>query len=402
MTGSEVQGMQGIRGKAVRRCGVALIVVLVLLLVASILAVAGMAQAIVDERIAGNQRQVTEAFTAAEAGLLRAAAWWDDASGGERHDQLHWNDPEGAMAALHAQDRVLRAGVTWSIQALHFDGDEVLIVSRGQVEGSGTVREVSVRYRRASPAAPDGLAPIVLGGPVADFVLRDDAVLRVPEGDTAEPSPAILTASEADAEQVKAALSREALSLLVGGVEPAGAAGDFPTPALLQELVAAITESADTQDGPVPWDLGTVAAPAVSVIRGTDGGRADLHLSGPVSGAGILIVTGSLSFEQAPDFTGMILVLGGALEVGAGSGSVKGGVMLQAIEDAGRETWESSPEGTGFMLGGELALEPSAEALALVWSLLSPEAQAVWEGIAGPARTTVSGRLFGWSERLGL
>lgn len=394
--------MQGIRGKVVRRRGVVLIVVLVLLLVASILAVAGMAQAIVDERIAGNQRQVTEAFKAAEAGLLRAAAWWDDSSGGERHDQLHWNDLEGAITALHAQDRVLRAGVSWSIQALHFDGDEVQIVSRGQVEGSGTVREVSARYRRALTLVPDGLAPIVLGGPVADFVLRDDAVLRVPEGDADEPGPAILTASEADAEQVRAALSREELSLLVGGVEPAGAQGDFPTPASLQALVEAITESADTQDGPVPWDLGTVEAPTVSVIRGTDGGRADLHLSGPVSGAGILIVTGSLYFEQAPDFTGMILVLGGALEVGAGSGSIRGAVMLQAIEDAGREIWVSSPEGTGFTLGGELAIEPSAEALALVWNLLSPEAQAVWEGIAGPSRTTVSGRLFGWSERLGL
>jgi autotransporter-associated beta strand protein len=394
--------MQGTRGRVVRRRGVALIVVLVLLLVASILAVAGMGQAIVDERIAGNQRQVTEAFKAAEAGLLRAAAWWDDSSGGERHDQLHWNDPEGAIAVLHAQDRALRAGVTWSIQALHFEGDEVLIASRGQVEGSGTVREVSARYRRALPLAPDGLAPIVLGGPVADFVLREGAVLRVPDGDADEPGPAILTASEADAERVGASLSREELALLAGGVAPAGAEGDFPTPALLQELVAAITESADTQDGPVPLDLGTVEAPRVSVIRGTDGGRADLYLSGPVSGAGILIVTGSLYLEQAPDFTGMILVLGGTLEVGAGSGSVSGAVMLHAIQGAGTETWVPSPEGTRFTLGGELALERSAESLALVWNLLSPEAQAVWEGIAGAPRTTVSGRLFGWSERLGL
>jgi len=394
--------MQGTRRQVSIRRGVALIVVLVLLLVASILAIAGMAQAIVDERIAGNQRQVTEAFKAAEAGLLRAAAWWDDSSGEERHDQLHWNDPEGAIAALHAQDRALRTGITWSIQELHFEGDEVLIASRGQVEGSGTVREVSARYRRALPLAPDGLAPIVLGGPVADFVLREDAVLRVPGGDGDEPGPAILTASEADAEQVRAALSREELSLLTGGVEPAGAEGDFPTPALLQALVEAITESADTQDGPEPWDLGTVEAPTVSVVRGTDGGRADLHLSGPVTGAGILIVTGNLYFEQALDFTGMILVLGGTLEFGAGSGSVRGALMLHAIETAGGGTWVESPDGTGFTLGGELALEHSGEALALVWRLLSPEARVAWEDIAGASRTMVSGRLFGWSERLGL
>ena len=36
----------------------------------------GMGNALLEERIAGNQRQVSEVLMAAEAGLLRGAQWW--------------------------------------------------------------------------------------------------------------------------------------------------------------------------------------------------------------------------------------------------------------------------------------------------------------------------------------
>ncbi|WP_410346871.1 pilus assembly PilX N-terminal domain-containing protein [Thioalkalivibrio sp.] len=136
------------------RRGIALAVVLVLLAVGSLIAVTGMTQAIVDERIAGNQRQVAEIFLAAEAGLLHAGRWWQEETWGERHDQLFWGDPEGAMAALGALDRVIRPGLSWSVQELRFDGDEVLMRVRGQIEGIGTVREVQGRYRRPSGDDP--------------------------------------------------------------------------------------------------------------------------------------------------------------------------------------------------------------------------------------------------------
>ncbi|TVP87770.1 MAG: hypothetical protein EA347_07065 [Thioalkalivibrio sp.] len=128
--------------------GIALAVVLVLLAVGSLIAVTGMTRAIVDERIAGNQRQVAEIFPAAEAGLLRAGRWWQEESWGERHDQLFWGDPEGAMAALEGLDRVIRPGLSWSVQELRFEGDVVLMRVRGQIADIGTVREVQGRYRR--------------------------------------------------------------------------------------------------------------------------------------------------------------------------------------------------------------------------------------------------------------
>jgi len=134
--------------------GVVLAVVLVLLVAGSLIAVTGMTQAVVDERIAGNQRQVAEIFPAAEAGLLRAARWWGEESGGQRHDEVFWGDPEAATAALHALDRTLRPGLTWSVVELRFDGDEVLMRVRGQIDGIAAARMVSARYRRPAEDGP--------------------------------------------------------------------------------------------------------------------------------------------------------------------------------------------------------------------------------------------------------
>jgi hypothetical protein len=134
--------------------GVALAVVLVLIALGSLIALSGMTQAVVDERIAGNQRQVAEIFLAAEAGLLRVGQWWEQQTGGQRHDQIFWNDPEGASAALAALDRTIRPGLTWSLAELRFDGDEVRIGVRAQIDGVGAVREVSARYRRPSESEP--------------------------------------------------------------------------------------------------------------------------------------------------------------------------------------------------------------------------------------------------------
>jgi type II secretory pathway pseudopilin PulG len=381
-----------------RRDGVALVVVLILLAVASLLAVAGMAQAILDERIAGNQRQVAESFKAAEAGLLRAAGWWQESTAGQRHDRLYWNDPDGAMAALQALDRAPRPGLTWSIVALHFEGDDVLITSRGQLEGGGTVREVAARYRRPRPPGLGGTAPLTLGGPLTEFSIAQSALLRVDGDGEDRVAPALLTASEADAGLVRDALTPDQLAALTGGVEAADDAGGPTDPAALQALLEILAQTPGASVGPVPWDLGTVEAPAINVVRGADGGPADLRLSGTVSGAGILIVTGDLFLERPPEFTGLILVLGGRLEIGAGRGHIRGSIVLHGIEDTGAADWVPSPEGIRFHLDGELELERSSEALELAWNLLPPAAQALWEALGQDTGDASQGRLYAWSE----
>jgi hypothetical protein len=381
-----------------RRDGVALVVVLVLLAVASLLAVAGMARAILDERIAGNQKQVAESFKAAEAGLLRAAGWWQESTGGQRHDRLYWNDADGAMTVLHALDRAPRPGLTWSIVTLQFAGDDVLITSRGEIEGSGTVREVTARYRRPRAPGFGGTAPLTLGGPLTEFSFAQSALLRVDGGGEDPAAPAILTDSAADAGLVRDALTPDQLAALTGGIGGADDHGGPVDPEALQALVDLLADAPGAWEGPVPWDLGTVEAPAITVVRGADGSRADLRVSGSMSGAGILIVTGDLVLEHPPEFTGLMLVLGGRLEIGAGRGHISGSIVLQGIEDAGAGEWVPSPEGTRFHLDGEIDLERSGEALKLAWSLLPPAAQALWEALGQGPEAASRGRLYAWSE----
>jgi hypothetical protein len=167
---------------------------------------------------------------------------------------------------------------------------------------------------------------------------------------------------------------------------------------VLQALLEILAQTPGASVGPVPWDLGTVEAPAINVVRGADGGPADLRLSGTLSGAGILIVTGDLFLERPPEFTGLILVLGGRLEIGAGRGHVRGSIVLHGVEDTGAADWVPSPEGIRFHLDGELDLERSSEALELAWNLLPPEAQALWEALGQGHEASSQGRLYAWSE----
>jgi len=152
--GPSVRSLQG---------GLALGIVLVLLAAGSLIALTGMSQAVVDERIAGNQRQVAEIFLAAEAGLLRVGRWWEQETGGVRHDQVFWHDPVGAMAAMHALDRTIRPTLTWSVTKLDFDGDEVVISVQAQIEGIAAVREVGIRYRRPSGEESADANGVLLG-----------------------------------------------------------------------------------------------------------------------------------------------------------------------------------------------------------------------------------------------
>jgi hypothetical protein len=382
-----------------RRDGVALVVVLVLLTVASLLAVAGMAQAILDERIAGNQRQVAESFKAAEAGLLRAAGWWQESTAGQRHDRLYWNDADAAMAALQALDRAPRPGLTWSIVALHFEGDDVLITSRGQLEGGGTVREVMARYRRPRPPGLRRDGPAHARGAAHGVRDRADRPASRRRGRRGSCGARGTDRERADAGLVRDALTPEQLAALTGGIEAADDGATAVDPGLLQALVELLAQAPGAWEGPVPWDLGTVEAPAINVVRGTDGGRADLRLSGTLSGAGILIVTGDLVLERPPDFTGLILVLGGRLEVGAGSGRIRGSVVLHGIDDGGAADWARHPKEPGSASKAISNWNAAARRSNSPGTCCRPRPRRYGSTALGQgAGVATQGRIYAWSE----
>jgi len=74
--------------------GSVLIISLLLLMVATLVSVAGISSMQMNERISSNQKQVSEAFIAAESGLIEVKAFFDD----EDNAGL-WGNPDGVLEA---------------------------------------------------------------------------------------------------------------------------------------------------------------------------------------------------------------------------------------------------------------------------------------------------------------
>jgi hypothetical protein len=83
-----------------------------------------------------------------------------------------------------------------------------------------------------------------------------------------------------------------------------------------------------------PWNA-PGQNPKVTVVRG------DLEISGSVSGGGLLIVTGSLSYSGPFVFSGIVLVIGTGTLMATGPGSViEGGVIISKLSnDSGSEAF---------------------------------------------------------------
>jgi hypothetical protein len=105
----------------------------------------------------------------------------------------------------------------------------------------------------------------------------------------------------------------------------------YNTPTGLQGVVSTIQHAATqtyNSNNPTISNLGTAAAPQTIVVNG------DLSLDA-VTGYGILLVTGTLSFSGNFSWNGLIMVVGtGAIiENGGGNGGIKGAMMVANIGD---------------------------------------------------------------------
>jgi Tfp pilus assembly protein PilX len=96
----------------------------------------------------------------------------------------------------------------------------------------------------------------------------------------------------------------------------------------ITNLVSSITAAAGPSNvfpnanNSTPTNMGTNAAPVINVVQG------DLSLGG--SGAGILLVTGTLTMSGTPSFNGLILVIGkgNVVKNGGGNGTLNGSLLV--------------------------------------------------------------------------
>lgn len=228
-------------------------------------------------------------------------------------------------------------------QAANNNWQPVYEITSLAVTNSGARR--IAQFEVASVALPPMPGALVLDGPGANFGTNPhSAVFSVNGADAdqgpnagagcgvATNEPAIGTSSAGDAGVVAGQLNRPG-SYTSGAPYAAtpsvtnvsGQMTTYTTVDGLTSLVNTITAAAGSNvftspAGPLNW--GTNAAPVINVING--------DYSGGVSGAGILLVTGTLTFNGAPSYNGLILAIGkgNVVKNGGGNGTLNGSLFV--------------------------------------------------------------------------
>ncbi|MCG5493555.1 pilus assembly PilX family protein [Ectothiorhodospira variabilis] len=365
--------------------GTVLVVSLIILAMATLIGLAGMNGSFIQERVAGNQKQTTEAFMAAETGMSEVLGILRDNS------FTHWGDREESVKAIGDHDRFLGNGqvVAWRLADLSYQGGTARVRIQGEVVATGTRRMVEVELDRGLGGPTPESAYTCYGADCTtrtgsnsnNAIYYDGRDWQVPTGTSCsgagcngtivsdrsgdkagiylignDANDAIGTGNQdgnnrPDQIQGDPPLRQTDASVSTGGVS----AGDW------QQYADALISRPDTAQIDVNTGntvdvsqfLGSRSAPAVNHVTGTG----SIRLSGNTHGAGILIVSGDIEIFPANGtmtFEGLIILRDGArLSSGSGTANVFGSIIsLTGNEDA-----------VDADLGGNFSLKYSSQAL---------------------------------------
>jgi len=366
--------------------GVALVMGVVLMLVATVIGVTSMSQTTLQERAAGNQKSVVSTFMAAEHGLMIAKASLDN------------GEPPPASG--------LSNGVTWEVLVLSGDCNSAsgcTLRSRATDGATNAVRVLEILYRKSGGA----LAPINIIGQIGSFDGGDSNAFRV----TGAPGgPAIATNTSENVVEILGGIRADRIQNFVGGVREVEFDNPFGDPESLAQFIqevkdsvtdenrGSISASGNVNNPSFSFNIGTPATAASEAIpkitiynQQANGGRV-LKMSGSNTGAGILIVEGDLIFQGTPGFQGLVIVTGTSFTVtGGGAGGVFGGSVVFAnpinLGTADSPDWAFGAANASFEFdvtgGGTADFTYSEEALQMAQGLLNESAREMWVPVGG-------------------
>jgi len=430
--------------------GVALILSLLLMFVLVILGVAGYNNTHVQERSAGNIRLQTQAFEAASAGANNAINFFDtyrddgddDLCGATLHEG--WDDPDtpeveatpwrdmGSVGGATLKQRMYCLADAYPCSEEDEDAglctpedrpvrSQLFVLSRGEVTIDGDVvaqRDVEVRLEVGNPGGGPGDGCTALCFPACDV-----GTVRFPNSNAFQVDgngqPAITAGCPAAATEITAAIRNNRIGNYHGGISSAdpGSPWDSVTDVnqFRQNLRASATAAqaagtcqatclatgSPTFSNNGNTSYGTTGDPQITYIEG------NASFGGNISGAGILVVNGNLTWNGTPAFKGLILVLGGTFNViGGGRGGDHGGsvVLLNATGAVGDVFGAANADFTG---GGNALYRFDCTALWAAHALLDDAGQGMWSPEcdvgsqnvyqAGPPELVIAS----WRENLG-
>ncbi|WP_200173352.1 pilus assembly PilX family protein [Ectothiorhodospira shaposhnikovii] len=414
--------------------GVVLVATLIVLALATLIGLSGMGSALVQERIAGNQKQIAEAFLAAERGVVSTI----HAFTGQDFDG--WGSEADTLAAIggrgpHHLDGA--DGGFWMAEVAYPDPDDIHraeITLTGQSGGAGTRRVLKLELQRrtggsgAGDPEPDSAYTCVGQACLPDRVLPQGSQIHYDGRDWMPPSlnhcnagvcvspelhadksalagMHLIPAGEGESQQSGSSPHSAEESAQITGdpriliTSPETSAGD----ALASGWQAYADAALMTSERLVAMELGLASGAgslALNEVMNADSpglyhlsGSGSIDLSGDIHGAGVLIVSGGGTdinphvvnfFPTGGSFTfeGLVILLDGAI-LDAGTGGTSRIDIYGAVVSL-----QGSHERQGGGLRGNVSIRYSSEALERLarhrlWDPSPPEFSWVWRETMG-------------------
>lgn len=339
------------------------LVVMILLLFATLgLTISALRSASSGLTITRNYRTGSQAFLAAEAGILHAQKRIDD-FGPIRFD----NDVVDDWAVIFGTGERTMPGkpsVSYRVTVANDLVDPtnfMLMVANGLAPEEAS-RAIRVRLQRSgtfSPGAiymPDPSATATFNGNQFLVDGYDTDLSGAPN--TNDPVPGIGTFTASAANDVRGAISlaQEDNVIGLGGSESVLQSAGPSVPRLETEIVPGILARPGIVMNPALTGndtFGSIGAPQVTYFTG------DLAINGTMSGAGILIVDGAFRITGDADFAGLIIVRGETeITTFAGNATLLGALWTTAVD---------------LNVSGSASITYSSEALALANGIVGAE-----------------------------
>ncbi|MGL4937208.1 pilus assembly PilX family protein [Shewanella sp.] len=377
--------------------GAVLAIGLIFLLIITLIGVAGAGHSLLGERMASNNKQISEAFMAAETGLVNAVAWLDNPA-----NAANWGQVSASQAAINATAISSGSGnkARWQIKSLAFNGKEATIESCGTINSSGVSRCILSTYIKGSGGG--NLAAMNIIGNIGTFNVAKSNQFKLIGGDD---GPALATNTEANKVKITTAIeASNRMGNYVGGIKQVEFDDPFGDPKKMNEFIEGIKEQwnamlpTDPKKGNAPNNMGTPDSPRITYYEG------NLAVSGAgPKGAGILVIKGNLEINgNFLDYDGLIIVTGQSFILkGGGQQDGKGAIVFANPIQIG-DTWAFGQTVADFKFdisgGGNASFTYDKQALINARALLGDKykAKELWQIDASASGGATTSKVSNW------
>lgn len=398
--------------------GSVLIVALMLLLITTLVSIAGIANMQTNEKLAANTKQVSEAFLAAESGMIQMKTLLDN----EANAAL-WGDSEATLAAVNAQNRAMGNMVEWQIESVDYVTNPgfATIVSIGTVTSTGVQRKISTTYKPKKASGNLGAMNIIGGIKIFDTA-NSNSFQIIGEKDSAGNvvGPALATNTDDNYDMIVDDINDKGrMANYIGGVKVVDFDDPFGDPEKMNQFIESIKAEyyalPAASRGTAPSNMGTpsvrdasgnIVVPAVEKITYVSG---NIEFKGKAEGAGILVIEGNLTISgNLLEYEGLIVVRGQSFQMnGGGSRELLGSIVFaNPIKDASTGEWSFGQAEATFVFdingGGNALFEYNEDTLVKARDLLSDDsvAKQLWQvgSGSGGGSSAAASAMLNWGE----